>query len=225
MLPNLVLKSLLAACFLAVLVFVPAGTIAWPQGWAFVALFSLGSQATGLWLVMNDPALLAERSKSALGAGQAPHDRAVMAALVLAFVAWLIAMPMDARRFHWSHLPGFLQPLGALLIACAFWGWVGVMRANTFAISAIRIQKERGHRVITSGPYAVVRHPMYAYALPLFTGAPLLLGSGWGLAFLPVFAVLLGARIAGEEALLRRDLPGYEAYAARVRFRLVPLIW
>jgi protein-S-isoprenylcysteine O-methyltransferase Ste14 len=112
-----------------------------------------------------------------------------------------------------------------VLIVGAFWGWIGVLGANSFAATTVELQAERDQRVISAGPYAVVRHPMYAYAILLMLGAPLLLGSLWGLAGLVVLLPLLAARALGEEALLFGGLPGYDDYARRVRFRLVPGIW
>ena len=207
------------------LLFLPAGTLAWPQAWIFLALFNLCSQAIGLWLLKTNPELLAERMKSPLSANQRPRDRLVMAAILLFWCAWLGFMALDARRFGWSHTPLWAQVIGAALIVGAFWGWVGVLRANSFAAVTVRLQTERGQTVISTGPYAVVRHPMYAYALPLFIGMPLLLGSLWGLLGVVVVVPLMAARALGEEALLMAGLPGYREYAAKVRFRLLPGLW
>jgi protein-S-isoprenylcysteine O-methyltransferase Ste14 len=217
--------SLAFAVVLGVLLFVPAGTLAWPQAWVFMALFIGCSEATGLWLARRDPALLAARMTSPFSADQKPRDRAIIAAIVAVFVFWLVFMALDARRFGWSGTPLWAQALGAALILGAFWGWVGVLEANSFAAVTVRLQQERGQTVVSSGPYAVVRHPMYAYALLLMLGAPLLLGSLWGLLGLALFLPLLAARTLGEEAMLIEGLPGYRDYAARVRFRLVPGVW
>jgi len=208
-----------------VLLFWPAGTLTWPQGWVFLALFFGCSQTLGLWLLRKDPALLAARTRSPFSAEQAPRDRAISLAILIAFAAWLVLMALDARRFAWSHAPIVMQVLGAILIVMAFWGWRGVLAANSFAATTIQIQAERDQRVISTGPYAVVRHPMYAYTILLMLGAPLLLGSLWGLTGLLVLLPLLAARTLSEEALLIRDLPGYGDYVRRVRFRLVPGIW
>jgi protein-S-isoprenylcysteine O-methyltransferase Ste14 len=118
-----------------------------------------------------------------------------------------------------------MQAFGAALVVVAFWGFASVLRANSFAAITVRVQGERGQTVVSTGPYAVVRHPMYAYALLLMVGAPLLLGSLWGLAGLVVFLPLLAARALGEEAVLTEGLPGYRDYASRVRSRLLPGIW
>ena len=217
--------SLAAGVVLGLLLFLPAGTLAWPQAWVFMALFIGCSEAMGLWLSRHDPGLLAQRMKSPYGANQNLFDRAVIVAITVAFGGWLVFMALDARRFGWSHTPPWAQLVGAGLILAAFRGWVGVLKANSFAAVTLELQSERGQTVISSGPYAVVRHPMYSYVLLLAVGAPLLLGSLWGLLGLLLFLPLLAARIRGEEAMLREGLPGYRDYATRVRFRLLPGLW
>jgi protein-S-isoprenylcysteine O-methyltransferase Ste14 len=220
-----VVQNLTFTVLLGALLFLPAGTLAWPQGWIFLVLFVACSQATGLWLLKTDPALLAERMKSPFSADQRPRDRAIIVVIMVFLCAWLVFMPLDARRFGWSHTPLWAQVIGAVLIVAAFWGWVGVLRANSFASVKVRVQQERGQTVISTGPYAVVRHPMYGYVLPLLVGTPLLLGSLWGLLGIVVVMPLLAARALGEEDVLMDGLPGYRDYAAKVRFRLVPGIW
>ena len=220
-----VVQNLAFTVLLGVLLFLPAGTLAWPQGWIFLVLFVACSQATGLWLLKTDPALLAERMKSPFSADQRPRDRTIIMVMMVFLCAWLVFMPLDARRFGWSHTPLWAQVIGAVLIVAAFWGWVGVLRANSFASVKVRVQQERGQTVISTGPYAVVRHPMYGYVLLLLVGTPLLLGSLWGLLGVVVVMPLLAARALGEEEVLMDGLPGYRDYAAKVRFRLVPGIW
>lgn len=231
MTPRIVLLSLLIQCGVGLslsglLLFLPAGTLAWPQGWAFLLLFTGCSLATDVWLLRKDPALLMARMRSPLAADQSPRDRAVMAVILVAFVGWFVFMALDARRFGWSsHTPLWAQVLGAGLILATFWGWFRVLRANRFAATTIQLQRDRGQSVIDTGPYAVIRHPMYAYDILLLLGAPLLLGSLWGLAGLVVFVPLLAARALGEEAMLMAGLPGYADYARKVRFRFAPGIW
>jgi protein-S-isoprenylcysteine O-methyltransferase Ste14 len=220
-----IVQNLAFTVLLAVLLFLPAGTLAWPRGWIFLALFVGCSQATGVWLLKTDPALLSERMKSPLSADQRPRDRAIIVAIMVCLCAWIVFMPLDARRFGWSHTPPWAQVIGAALIVGAFLGWVSVLRANSFASVKVRVQRERGQTVISTGPYAVVRHPMYGYVLLLLIGTPLLLGSLWGLLGAVVVMPLLALRALGEEAVLMDGLPGYREYAAKVRFRLVPGIW
>jgi len=217
--------SLAFVVLLGLLLFLPAGTLAWPQPWVFIALFVGCSEAIGIWLKRSDPDLLAERMKSPINADQKRGDRAVMGALLVAFCGWFVFMAIDARRFGWSHTPLWAQALGAALITGAFYGWVTVLRANSFAAATVRLQPERGQTVISTGPYAVVRHPMYAYAVLLMIGAPLLLGSLWGLLGMVFFLPLLAARVRGEEVMLLNGLPRYRDYATKVRFRLLPRVW
>jgi protein-S-isoprenylcysteine O-methyltransferase Ste14 len=219
------LRNIMTLAVIIGLLFLPAGTLDWPQGWIFLALFVGCSIAIGLWLQRTDPVLLAERMKSPFSPDQARRDRVVMGAILLCMAAWLAFMALDARRFGWSHTPLWAQWLGAVLVLVAFIGWAAVLKANSFASVAVRLQHERGQRVISTGPYAVVRHPMYAFALLLMLGVPLLLGSLWGLLGVVVLVPLLAARVRGEEAMLNAGLPGYREYAARVRFRLLPGLW
>jgi len=225
MLVRMIVHTCVFAGVLAVLLFLPAGTVEWPQGWIFIALFVGCSEATGVWLLETDPDLLAARMKSPLSSDQKPGDRAVMAALFVVMAGWVVFMPLDAQRLRWSHTPVWAQALGALLILVAFIGWASVLKANRFASTQIRVQKERDQKVISSGPYAIVRHPMYAYVLPWMIGTPLLLGSLWGLLGIVLVLPLLAARTLGEENLLFEDLPGYREYAQKVRYRLFPGLW
>ncbi len=219
------MRSLLGTGLLGLLLFVPAGTLAWPQGWWFLALFVGCGAGIGLWLAWADPALLAARTGSPFTADQAPRDRVLGILLTAAFWLWLPFMALDAKRFGWSHVPFWAQLLGTALLLVAFAGWVWVLGANTFAATTVRVQVERGHTVVDAGPYAYVRHPMYGFALLMLLGAPLLLGSFWGLAWLVVLVPLLVARTLGEEAVLRKDLAGYEHYTHGVRHRLIPAVW
>jgi protein-S-isoprenylcysteine O-methyltransferase Ste14 len=225
MLLNMIARSVAFAVFLGVLLFWPAGTLAWPQGWTFIVLFVGWGIAVGVWLLKSDPGLLAARMKSPLSAEQKPADRAVMAAMLVVFLSWLVLMALDAQRFRCSSTSWWAQVLGALLISAANLGWASVLQANSFAAVTIGVQRDRGQRVISSGPYAIVRHPMYSFFLPLMIGTPLLLGSLWGLLGIMFFVPLLAARIAGEEFVLLEGLPGYDEYVAKVRFRLVPGVW
>jgi protein-S-isoprenylcysteine O-methyltransferase Ste14 len=225
MLLRMTVQTLISTAVLGLLLFLPAGTLAWPQGWMFIILFVGGGQATGLWLLKTDPDLLAARMTSPFSGNQKGSDRAVMVAIFVVFMAWLVFMPLDAQRWSWSHTPLWAQLSGGLLVVVAFLGWATVLKANSFASTQIRVQKERGQKVISTGPYAIVRHPMYAYLLPMLVGTPLLLGSLWGLLGTVLVLPLLAARALGEEAMLFDGLPGYREYATRVRYRLVPGVW
>jgi protein-S-isoprenylcysteine O-methyltransferase Ste14 len=225
MLLRLIGRCFLGAAFLGLVLFIPAGTMAWPQAWIFVALFTGCSLATAVWMGRTDPDLLAARMRSPMSADQKPRDRVLMAVLLVVFWGWFVFIALDARRYGWSHVPVWAQVVGAALVVAAFAGWVGVLRANRFAAVDVRLQHERGQTVASTGPYAAVRHPMYAFAVLLMIGAPLLLGSLWGLLGLLLLMPLFALRALSEEAMLMEGLAGYRDYAAKVRFRLVPGVW
>ncbi len=148
-----------------------------------------------------------------------------MAAVVALFVGWMATMALDAGRWRLSHMPVWLQAAGAAGMALSVVVACLAFRANSFASPVVKLQTARGHRVAEGGPYAVVRHPMYAGALFYFVGMPLLLGSWWGFAFVPALAAVLALRAVLEERTLMAELDGYAAYAARVRWRFVPGVW
>lgn len=207
------------------LLFVPAGTLAWPGAWVFLAGMWVLAFWLGVWLLHYDPALLKERSGSFVQRDQPPVDKLIVVSLITLYVAWFVFMGLD-RRYGWSPpVPLWLQGLGGIDVFLSVYLGYLTFRENSFASPVVKIQTERAHSVITTGPYAYVRHPMYAGALLHFAGLPLLLGSWWGLAFMPVFADLFAIRIGIEEQTLRTALKGYGDYAARVRYRIIPLIW
>jgi len=210
---------------MAVLMFAAAGTLAWPQGWLFLALMAASGFAGGLWLARRDPGLLAERLASPLQRDQERSDKFFMILLMFVWVAWFVFMPIDAVRLRLSHLPLAVQVIGALLIVLATYAFYLTFRENSFAAPVVKIQKERGQTVVTTGPYRYVRHPMYAGGILFFFGTPMLLGSGYGLALTPLMLALLVIRIPIEERALREKLDGYADYAARVRYRLIPGVW
>jgi len=210
---------------MAALLFVPAGTAAWPAAWVFLLGMAAWSSAVGAWLVRHDPDLLAERMAPLYQQGQALWDKILIHCAALLWAAWLVFMPLDAVRFGWSQMPTSLQGLGALFLLLMAYLVYLTFRENSFAAPVVKIQRERGHKVVTTGPYRYVRHPMYAGAMLFFLGTPLLLGSWYGLALAPFMMAMLAVRAVMEERMLIAELEGYADYAARVRYRLIPLIW
>lgn len=225
MLQRMVVRSLLGTALMGILLFGSAGTLAWPAGWLFLLSFCLYSLAIGLWLWRADPDLLAARMKSPVSADQRPFDRLVIVLIMAFFAAWLVLMAFDAERFGWSRVPPWVHALGGGLVLVAFCGWVAVLRANSFAAVTVQVQQARHQTVISSGPYAAVRHPMYSFALLFALGVPLLLGSLWGLGGFLLITGLFVLRTVGEETVLRQGLAGYADYQARVRYRLIPGVW
>jgi protein-S-isoprenylcysteine O-methyltransferase Ste14 len=225
MLASLIIKTVIWLAVMAALLFVPAGTIGWPQAWVY--LFELGVTGTFVsgWLYVHDPALLAQRMAWPLQREQAPWDRIFMICVIVFFVAWFAIMGLDAVRFRVSHVPVGAQGAGAAAILVSQYVFWLVFRANSYAAPVVKIQKDRGHAIATSGPYALVRHPMYGGAILFLFGTPLLLGSWFGLALAPLTVAGLAVRAVLEERTLSAQLPDYADYAARVRYRFVPLIW
>jgi protein-S-isoprenylcysteine O-methyltransferase Ste14 len=218
-------RSTIWLVIFAVILLGAAGDWAWLQAWVFLAEFEISTVLVFAWLGRHDPALLESRLSPPFHRDQRLWDRVFVVGAMAGFLGWLVLMPLDARRFGWSHVPVWVQGLGAILVAlCMVLVWQ-VFRTNSFAAPQVRMQTDRGQHVITQGPYRVVRHPMYAAALLYFLGAPLQLGSWLGLLAVPIFGAALGIRAVGEERMLRRGLPDYDAYARTVRFRLVPGIW
>ncbi len=218
-----VLVSLLWFVVIGVLVFWPAGTLAYPGGWALIILLVGGGLAMTIWLAKTNPRLLRERLGSPVQRNQKPWDRVWSPIFFVGLLGWLAFMAWDARRTGFVAVPVWVQVLGALGVVAAMLGSWRTLGENPFAAPVVKIQE--GHKVIDTGPYAVVRHPMYATALPMLVGMPLVLGSWWGLALSPIFIVGIAWRAVHEEKTLRAELSGYDEYAARVRYRFIPLVW
>jgi protein-S-isoprenylcysteine O-methyltransferase Ste14 len=224
MIAKLLLQNLIWIVAIGALLFVSAGTLHWPAAWVFLGTNAILGLGCGLWLAKTDPALLAERMRPTMQDGQPAADKKFMLAFGFAALIWLITIGLD-RRLHGSDVPLALQTLGfAMLLLCTgFIMWV--LRENSFAAPVVKVQAERGHHVVSTGPYAFVRHPMYSGIVLFFIGVPLLLGSWWGVALSPLFVVLFAIRSRIEERALIAGLPGYADYAARVRYRLLPGLW
>jgi len=215
----------LEALIFSALLFGAAGTIRWPAAWAYLIIFFIAALWITLLLARHDPALLAERMKLPVQKGQPLWDKILILPMIVAWCVWLVLMGLDAVRFRWSAMPLWLQCAGGALIVLSFWMFARVFRENPFLTAVVKIQTERGHRVISTGPYAAVRHPLYAAMLIYLPANALVLGSWYGLAASFVFSAGLVFRTAMEDRELRRGLAGYTEYAARVRYRLIPFVW
>ena len=224
----MVLRSLIRivvfGTIMAAILFVAAGRTDWPMAWLYIALFSASSLLSSLILILDKPDLVAERT--GVKGDVRAWDR-LIAPLVIIYVPmtmWLVA-GVDARHGWSGTLPPGLQ-LGCLAIAVpaillANWA----MKSNEFFSLFFRIQRERGHHVVTGGPYRYVRHPGYAGGLAFNLVTPLLLGSLWALVPAAIIACLFVARTALEDGALRAELDGYTDYTRHVRYRLLPGIW
>jgi len=225
LLPRLILQSGVWLVIMAAILFLGAGRTDWPQGWAFLLLFAVLCAVFGAVTIRRNPRLLEARLDGLNQPGQPLWDKVFTGFFVLAWLAWLVLMGADAGRWHPSQMPVALNVLGAVITVLGFGVTARVLLENSFAAPVVRVQTERGQHVIDTGPYAVVRHPMYATALLFLAGMPLLLGSWRG--FIGVALIFFGmaSRSVAEENLLRRKLPGYAAYMQKVRYRLIPYIW
>jgi protein-S-isoprenylcysteine O-methyltransferase Ste14 len=207
------------------LLFGAAGTLGWPPAWAFLGVFFVAAFLIVRMLARHDPALLQERMRWPLRREQLPWDRMVVILLTVLFPGWLVLMGLDAVRFDWSWMPDWLQVIGGIGVATAMSIIYRISEENTFLSPIVRIQTERGHRMISTGPYAIVRHPLYAAALMLFVSTALLLGSWFGLAAVVVLGSAIVFRTAMEDRELRLKLEGYVDYTRKVRYRLFPGVW
>jgi protein-S-isoprenylcysteine O-methyltransferase Ste14 len=224
MIGNWLFQTLAWIAAFGVLLFVPAGTLHWPGAWVFLGFMVACGLGFGGWLARTDPGLLAERMRPPIRADQPADDKKLLLVFLIFNVAWMVAMGLD-ERFHLSRMPFALQVLGLVLLIASSVFIMWVFRENSFAAAVVRVQSERGHHVISTGPYAFVRHPMYSGAIPFMVGIALLLGSWVGTALSLIFILLFGLRAGIEERTLTAGLPGYADYAARVRYRLVPGVW
>jgi protein-S-isoprenylcysteine O-methyltransferase Ste14 len=218
-------RTALSLVVLGVILFGAAGTLDWPQAWIYLALTAVMSFGLGAWLARHDPALLAERLGSLIQRDQKRWDKILMVVMLALWIGWLILLGLDAKRFHWSDVPLPVQIAGFVLVCLGSYVVWLTFKENSYAAPVIKIQKERGHLVVSTGPYAYVRHPMYAGALLIIAGTPLLLGSWWGLTAGAALMLLIALRAVLEERTLAAELAGYADYAARVRYRLVPHVW
>jgi protein-S-isoprenylcysteine O-methyltransferase Ste14 len=214
-----------AALFFA-LAFVPAQTLNWPRAWILIGVAFVVRTIGGLSLIRVNPDLLEERSKVPIHSGQPTLDKILLPAVMGSFACVIALCSID--RFHWRLFPepNIVLCVAGLTAAIAGWTLVfAALRANAFATTVVRHQPERQHRLVDSGVYSWVRHPMYMGLIPVMSGLSLWLGSWAGLIFSLVPIAILMVRITVEERVLRSSLPGYDEYSAKVRKRLIPFVW
>lgn len=218
-----IIKAAVIVLFLFVLIFVPAGTFRWPEAWLFLFLYFTMAIGTLTWMKKNAPDLLKERMSRKKE--RKSWDKKIMTVYPFLLISLLIVPGFDAVRFRWSKVPLVVKAFGFIgfffAIGFAFWA----VKANAFASDVVRIQDDRGHKVCTTGPYRYVRHPMYVGVVLGLLCFPLALGSLF--AFIPAFLifVLFILRTSLEDKTLQEELPGYEEYAQKVRYRLLPRVW
>ena len=223
---QLVIRAFAGLLFLlivmTIIIFVPAWTLDYWQAWIFLVVFFVPPLLITIYLMKHDPKLLERRTTAGPGAEQERIQNIIQALAGLAFIAIFIVSALD-HRFGWSTVPAYVTALGDVLVIFGFYLVFLVFKENTFASGTIEVVAEQG--VISTGPYALVRHPMYIGALVMLVGVPLALGSWWGLlAIIPMIIVLI-LRLLDEEKFLAKNLAGYRDYQSKVRYHLFPLIW
>jgi protein-S-isoprenylcysteine O-methyltransferase Ste14 len=208
---------------LGLLLFIAAGTVFWFYGWIFLILLYGFVVAFTVWLLRYDPGLIEERT--GFKSDQPTWDKVSNVLAYPTICIWLIIMPLDAVRFHWSQMPTWLHVVGAIVLLSSFYLIYLTYRENPYLSSAVRIQRERGQTVVSTGPYRYVRHPLYTSALLYFLGSALLMGSWIGVILALFLEGILALRAVREEQVLQRGLKGYDVYMARVRWHLIPHVW
>jgi protein-S-isoprenylcysteine O-methyltransferase Ste14 len=207
----------------ALLLLLPAGTLRWPRAWVLLAVIFVAGTFS-VYAIPDD--LLDERYKGPLQKGQPLVDKVILSAFLISFVGTVVFIPLDIFRMHLLPPPGMLvRSIGLLLFAAGWWILARALVENAYAAPVVKLQNEREQHVIDSGPYRIVRHPMYSGFIPLMAGMALWLGSYAAALFAAVPIALLAVRIRFEERFLRRELTGYQEYMSRTRFRLIPFLW
>ena len=213
---------LLLALAMAALLFIPAGTLDYWQAWTFLAVYFAASLALTLYLMKKDPKLLERRMRGGPTAEKEPVQKIIMTFASLGFIGLLLLPALD-HRFGWSHMTPHVALAGDALVAIGWLAIFFVFRENSFSSATIELAPDQ--KVISTGPYALVRHPMYAGGIFMLLGIPIALGSWWGVLIVVAMMPALIWRLFNEEKFLARNLPGYVEYQNKVRYRLIPLVW
>lgn len=213
------IKFTVGLALVGLLLFLPAGTLSYANGWLFIGLLFLPMLLLGIVLLIRSPKLLEKR----LGAKEKENtQKGVVAASGLLFIAGFAVAGLDFR-FGWSEMPMWVVIVASVVLLISYALYAEVMRENAYLSRTVEVRE--GQKVVDTGLYGIVRHPMYAVTVWLFLSIPVVLGSWWAcLCFLPYVALIV-IRIINEEKLLLAELEGYEEYKKRVRYRLLPFIW
>jgi protein-S-isoprenylcysteine O-methyltransferase Ste14 len=224
--PKVIAGVVFNVAFYALLLFVPAGTLHWWRAWVFLTVTVAVIAAAIFSILPDNSGLFSERARGVIQKGQPLWDRVFVILLVVSYLGQIVFIPLDVFRFHLVPKPGgFVSFLGLALYVAGWWIMTLAMKVNPFAVPVVRLQEERHQRVIDTGVYTVVRHPMYAGFVPMVVGPALWLQSYVAalLAIVPI--AVLALRSVFEERFLKRELKGYDAYTEKVRYRLIPFVW
>lgn len=215
-------SHLYAVVLYGALVFIPAGTVHYWQGWVFVAIAMTATITSTVWLAVTKPAALQRRMRGGPRAEPRPAQKVLVTGLFLSSMAAMAFSAFD-HRMGWSSVPAWVSVIGDVLVAAGLGVALLVVVQNGYAAATITV--EEGQTLVSDGLYGWVRHPMYSGSLLMMVGIPLALGSYWGLLTVIAGAVALVLRIRDEEAMLNAELAGYREYSRRVRYRLLPHVW
>ena len=207
-----------------VVLFWPAGTVNWPEAWIILLIFTLGIGYNIIWLIKNNPALLKERLNKSIQKDQKKWDKILVVVMMIFAIVW-IPLPGLDYRYGWSNMPLILEISGFVALLPSLYIIARILQENTFLSPVVRIQKERGHKVIDTGPYKYVRHPMYAVGVIMFIAWPLALGSWITLLLAPLWILIIVIRTYFEDKTLFKELDGYVDYTNRVKYRIIPGVW
>ncbi len=208
---------------LAAILILPTENTRWTKGWLFILIFLVMMILASVYLSRTNPEIFAARRR--IHPGTKRWDKVLLRFLFASFLSIFVVAALDDGRFHWSSVPLWIVVFGYVLLVVGMVGSVWVQSVNKFAEPGVRIQIDREQRVIDTGPYAIVRHPLYVAAFFFIFGCALALGSLWALIPAAVAILILIVRTGLEDRTLQNELDGYSGYAAQVRYRLIPGIW
>jgi protein-S-isoprenylcysteine O-methyltransferase Ste14 len=215
-------ESIFGLILFVILVYVSAGTWHYWQGWLFLTVFTLSTIGFTVYMLLYDKPLFERRMNAGPWKEKEWSQKIIVSLIILAFFVFMV-FPILDYRYGLSPVPAWVSILGNIIIVCSFLFIFWVLRVNSFAASNISVEPDQ--KVISNGPYAYVRHPMYAGAIWLFVGIPLALGSWWTIILIIPFFPVLAWRLLDEERFLSKNLPGYTEYQKKVKYRLVPFVW
>lgn len=223
---KLIIQSIAGLVFLilvlAVALYLPAGTFEYWQAWVFLAVFFVSVLAITLYLAVKDPQLLQRRVTAGPGAEKEKKQNVIQSIAQVAFIAIFIVPALD-HRLHWSQVPAWIVIAGDALVVLGLFFVFLVFRENSYTSGIIAVEAEQ--KLVSTGPYAIVRHPMYSGALLMLLGVPLALGSWWGVLTLIPITLVIVWRLLDEEEFLAKNLTGYPAYTSKVKYRLLPYVY
>ncbi len=216
---NAIVKFVAGILLVELLVFLPAGSFAYFEGWLLMGLLFVPMFAAGIFMLLKAPALLEKRLDVK---EKRASQKGVVGFSGLIFIAGFVLAGLDFR-FGWSEVPLAVVIIASVLFVASYGLYAEVMRENAYLSRTIKVEKDQ--KVIDTGLYSVVRHPMYAATVILFMMIPLILGSFFALIPFAVYPILIAVRIIDEEKLLTEELSGYEEYKKKVKYRLIPFVW